>query len=353
MRSPDLKDDRHVVRRRQTTAFLRRFGDLTKKLKVCFWHKDEGKRHNTIILNMMAKYCTGPLEKLELVCCKTLDIITDATSLFRNDKELILNDSEAIDSSVLLNAKELIRFGLDENSSRDVVKFISNDYPKLRSLSLSTPFGGPPGPPEIDIANTLKRYTNLMELELVGGVAFNLTSIGECSTLQKITLWIPEWDVETYDILPVAQLDKLTALKFSSGFDEQSILKLLKTSKSFQTLKELTLPGYSGDGKELIAVFSRFINIKLLSFNFYGDLIDNVMLTALHRRKKLQISSAGIIFIGDGLIELVQNLPHLKQLHHGGIRLRYVELKISTYLRICDIYRARNGKLLIYNFDIG
>lgn len=100
---------------------------------------------DTFALNHLAVYCTctGPMNGLELYCCKTLSFfaikhnqIINAKALFRNVKQvLILTNSSAIDGGLLSDAKKLIRFELIWLYAKDVNKFLWNDYPNLRSLT--------------------------------------------------------------------------------------------------------------------------------------------------------------------------------------------------------------------------
>lgn len=101
--------------RQQAAAILRHFGDLLTKLKVTYSHSSRDKASNTFLFNMMTMYCTKTLDRMELRHCYYLqsDDIVDAKALFRNVKELILEDSPRIHAPFLSDAKELTRLTLN------------------------------------------------------------------------------------------------------------------------------------------------------------------------------------------------------------------------------------------------
>lgn len=66
IRPPDLG--------RQIAAFLRNFGDLLENLKVSFIEIEirygcKEQNMNEFVFEMIVKYCTGPLTRLELINC--------------------------------------------------------------------------------------------------------------------------------------------------------------------------------------------------------------------------------------------------------------------------------------------
>lgn len=343
-----------LAHRRQTAAILRNFGDMLTKLKITFVSMGREKFHNTCVFNAMVNYCTGELDRLELRNCKYLDRdevkVIDARELFRNVKDLVLDVSFAVNSSFLSDAKQLTRISLQWISPMNVVKYLSNDYPQLQSLTLKF-FGTS----QIDINAFLKRHRNLIEMELHGGQGYDFSSFYEyCSMLSKLTIW----NCRDSDILPIANLDKLTAFKLSIGYGGQSPINLLKTSKSSETVEELVLL-YSrrllnDDAMDLMTAFARFTNLKHLSFIFSENTTDD-LLAVLHHLTKLQVLSIGgphRSVTGNGLVDMVGHLPDLRQLTmHPGYSDTRIQLKKSTYLQISKICRTRNKKLVIYNFD--
>lgn len=341
---------------RQIGPILRNFGDLLTKVKVIFSSENDAKLYNTRVFNMMAKYCTGGLNQLELRCCQTLepDEIVDARALFRNVKDLVLIRSAAISGSFLSDAKKLTRLNLNWSSFANVVKFLANDYPKLESLSLNN---RRMDSTEIDIIEFLKRHPNLTELELSGGGVFDLSSIDECAWLRKISLC----EYEEYDISAIAKLNELTSLKLTTTDGDQLPFQLLMSSRSSESLEELELSGYwsySSDN-QMELMISRFTNLQHLSFVFSIStyVSSHHLFSGLHCPQELRALSIGgrLLWVtGDGLVELVQNLPNLEQLslhplsHHD----EHIHLRESTYLLISEICRARNQKLVIYSFDL-
>lgn len=228
-------DMKSAIPRRQAPALLRNFGDSLTELKVIFLGAPKTS-YNTVVFNLMVEHCGDRLEKLELRSCKYLhaDGIVDARPLFSNVKELILYDSNAIDGSSLSDAKELTRLTLTGFHSTNIVKFLANDYPKLRVFSLNQPKNRDD---HIDILQFLKRHPNLVELELRDGGAYNLSTIGECCPmLTNVTLW----NCENCDIRPISQLSKLVALRLATRLGE-SLFEVLATSKSAGTLQVLEI----------------------------------------------------------------------------------------------------------------
>lgn len=356
----DLSYDRYLKRRRQIGAFLRNFGDILTNVKVNFWHTHTytAKLCNTFVYNMMVKYCIGTLQRLELRNCEYLqpDKIIDSRALFRHVKELILFKSQAIIGCFLHDAKQLTRLKLQLFHFSDVNQILSNNYPRLQTLTLNQPQRRDRDD-EIDIIGFLKRHRYLNELEFVGGCGNDLSRIGKYRRLRKLTIW----NCPGCDILPIAQLNKLTTLKLSIGCGGESPRALLMASKSSQSLQELGLSGYSSYSRSvsmgLKAALPRFTNLNQLSFN-YND-VDDDLLRVLHRLESLHVLSIGAQFYSsittNGFVDLVQRLPQLEQLtlHPAPYgNLARIELLESTYLQICKIYRNRKQKLVIYNFDI-
>lgn len=344
----DLISCRH---RQQTAAVLRNFGDFCPHLKVTFHDGDAGSFHNTIVFNLLVKYCGETLEQLELTDCNHLQLqpneINDGKQLFRNIKELILDNSSAIDSRFLSDAKQLTQFYLFRFYATKVVKYLSNEYPRLQKLILDNnllSWG------KIKIVKFLKRYPKLIELELNGSGKYDFSSIDQCQWLRELNIW----DCQDLDYSTIAQLDQLTAFRISVESGEPSVMEVLKTSKSSQSIEELQVFLVWVDGKELLTVFLRFINLKQLSFGFVNDVDDHLLLD-LHCLKNLRVLSVGgtrLSLTSDGLVELVQQLPDLEQLSVFAYYDQYMELMESTYLSICNICRTRNRKLEIYNFDL-
>lgn len=346
-----------VAQRRHTAAILRHFGDMLTKVKVIFWDGDKAHLYNTLAFNLMAKYCTGPLESLHLVDCKILqsDAITDGRMLFRDVKELYLDDAGAVEGSLLADTNELKSLELNLFSSTNVIKYLSNDYPHLESLTLNNRQSDRS---EIDIVPFLKRHPDLIELELSGGGKYDFSAISGYPCLKKLTIS----DCGNSNLLPIAQLNNLATLKLTIMVGNGSAIGLLKTLKSSQSLEALELSGaglkrYSyGDRTELMATLLRFTNLKRLSFKSLE--MDDDLSTCLHRARSLRVLSIGgprlfITITSGGLVDLVQNLPNLEQLslHPLFNGTQHPKFSETTYLRICEIYRKRNKKLSMFDFD--
>lgn len=223
----------YVRRRQQTAAILRNFGDMLTNLKVIFWYSEAGRLHNTFIFDMMVRYCTGPLNRMCLINCgKYLqpDKVNDATSLFRNVKELILDNSFAVESRFLCDAAELTRLTLRMMSFKRVNAFLSNDYPKLQSLAVNKRYTDSRAVKKRDISPFWKRHPHLLELELSGSGVYDMSSIGECVMLRKLYIW-DYYYCEGRDLSPMAQLANLTSLTLQLTTDSRrhsSIAALLQ-----------------------------------------------------------------------------------------------------------------------------
>lgn len=125
---------------------------------------------------------------------------------------------------------------------------------------------------------------------------------------------------------------------------------------SSQSLEELVLDALPPDDVDEIRVMNglvRFTNLKDLSFRFDKGLNDDLPAYS-HRLQKLRFLTirASLFNTGDGLVNLVHHLPHLERLSlHTALSGKRVLLQTSTYSRFCGIYRSRNQKFVIYNFD--
>lgn len=358
-------DINSVARRRQASSILQNFGDLVTTVKVIFYHKNHPNFYNISVYNLMLKYCTGTLNKLELNNCKILQPgkIADATALFRNTKELVVYNSPAIDSSFLSAAPELTRLSLNGFLPTRAVTFLANQYPQLEALTLNNSEDW-----KWDIMNIndfLKRQPRLIELKLEGGGFYDMSKIHEWRQLRKLSFFIGN----KCSVQGIAELDQLTSLELTHGFRffEHSPLPFLNQLRSTQSLENLVLIGSSQTrtdamddsrktGEQLMNTLERFPNLKYLSIKVFGYFTDDLIPRFQHLQKLrvLSISWFQPGISSDGLINLVRQLPDLEQLalHRPTSRdNRRLELMESTYLRICEIYQNRNQKLVIYNFD--
>lgn len=106
------------------------------------------------------------------------------------------------------------------------------------------------------------------------------------------------------------------------------------------------------DRNKLVTIILRFTNLTQLSFKLIAD--NDEVLRDLQRQTKLRLLSIGgpVSITSDGLVDLVRNLPDLQQLtlHHDSF-YECIQMQTSTYFRICNIYEARNQKLVIYVLD--
>lgn len=280
-----LKKNQYIARRRKTVAILRNFGDLLTNLKFTFCPSYGMETSNSFAFNLMVKYCTGSLERLELQNLGALhrDEIVDARSRlwFGNVKELILDDSAGIDGNFLSYAKKLTRLDLICHPSKDVVKFLLKDYPQLQSLTLHLD-----GRANVDAVTFLKRHPNLTELELLGGGVYDLLSIGECLWLRKLSIW----NCQKCNIAPIAQLDKLTSLELSTRFGPGAIMEVFRTSRSSESLEELVFAG----GMRHPRSAERFINLRYLSMVLtFADINDDFLLD-IPRLEELRTLSIAI-----------------------------------------------------------
>lgn len=183
-------------------------------------------------------------------------------------------------------------------------------------------------------------HPNLFELKLRHGKY----GFGECRSLRKLTMK----DCDCGDYFRIAQLENLTSLKLS---EDDSLIEMLQTSKSSETLEEFEHFEFVDDPKKLIAALRRFTNLK--RFSLRSTDFDDNLLSEIPRLRKLRVLTIGGLLIdltSDGLIDMVQRLPDLEQLslvHCNSDNC--IHLKEATYLRFCEIYRARNKKLVIAN----
>lgn len=332
--SLDFAENKNI-RRRQMAAILRNFGDSMTKLNVIF-NPSANDSWNTHLYNLMVMYCAGTLETIELKWCQHLqpDDIIDATSLFRNVKEVILETFDewyAVDSAFLSGAKQLTTLTLKGFDSCQAYDYLSNDYRKLQSLTL---------------AGLDECSDDLMSL------------LGEFPKLRKLSIY----DCEYYSLKSLAQLNKLTALKLSvnGGYgygDNRSLIEFLNTSNASQSLEELKLFVNLKDkhASSLMNSLGRFRNLKHLALTLNESKLNDNLLTVLHQLQNLCVLSlsGSISITSGGLIHLVRHLPHLERLSVDyRIENKRMQLQKSTFLQINEIYRTRNQKLIIYNFDI-
>lgn len=383
----DVTEDK-VKHHQQIAAILRNFGDLLTNVKVRFLTCTSAKPYNTFIFNSMVKYCTGPMDRLEIDYCNGLHVtnIINGTALFRNVKELILTKckSSAVQSHFLADAKQMTRFSVHCFHAIDINSFLVNNYRKLQSLSLTLSslshhyWLRDSIAIDIDIADFMMRHSTLTELELCQGGKYDLSSINEhCPMLSKLTIE----NCEVIEISPIAELANLTVLKLSIDyFDVKILIEVFRALKSAHSLEDLALGEYLDYQMELVTALGRFPNLNQLSIRFNQDLDDDLLLQ-FQRWTKLRALSIGGKSIesitGNGLVKLVRHLPGLERLsvhpkpmrglcisrkrfshtNAGGYSFAHYEeyiimqLRKSTLLRIGKIYHSRNQKLTIRNYD--
>lgn len=109
------------------------------------------------------------------------------------------------------------------------------------------------------------------------------------------------------------------------------------------------------DGFEVVAS-NMMLKVLWLATD-HIDLSDSAILR-LPRLEKLQsLTMVGptISMTNDGLVALVRRLPALEQLqiapNSSNEGYERIKLRKQTYFRICEIYRDRNHKLVIRNYD--
>lgn len=143
-------------------------------------------------------------------------------------------------------------------------------------------------------------------------------------------------------------------MKLSNRYDDRSITELLKESQSFESLEELVLSDDQFDiAEDLFIAVLRYTNLKAFSFTSTDDINDDLLNVLCHLTELRVLSVGGFLDVTtDGLVNLIRHLPQLEQLSlHCDYYSEYVQLKESTYLRIYEIFHARNKKLVIFNFD--
>lgn len=339
--------NRCLARRRQINGIFRNFGDLSTKLRVNFMNPAK-KFYNTRVFNSMVMYCCGPLEVLELRNCKNLESekTIDARALFRNVKKLILYRSTAVKGFFLSEATEMKTLSLTGYYSMEVAELLHNDYPNLQSLTVAESFG----PDQLQTNDNLKHHQNLVELELSSGCIYVLSLVRKSQRLRRLSVW----NCESWETAPIVRLDNLIALKLSTDVGGRLPMELLKRSMSSESLEELILSGYMDLGMDLVTVLLSFSNMKRLSIPINGAIIYDDLLSGFHRMGELRVLSIGgrMSITDDGLVDLVQRLPHLEQLSlHPDCYNKYMQLRKSTYLRVYEICQTRTQKLMICNYD--
>lgn len=351
-----------IAERRQTSAILRNFGDLIARLEIISSHMKD----STFTLNMMSKYCTGVLEKLKLSNFYHIqqNQIVDAKPLFRNVHHLILYASSGISGSFLSEAKKLNRLELNELYSTNILHIVSNNYPQLRSLILNCS-GSQENPNKIFLIDFFERHPTLIELDLCDNNVYDVSWIGECQWLRKLSIRIR--DCLKFPILPIAQLVNLTTLKLSTSRNAESVLKILQTTRSAGTLEELVISSVYGlYGRRFMACVGRFIRLKYLSMSVILLPVDEDAYTSsesdeedeewMHPMRDYEIRQFVNSVEDDRLVDLVRNLPHLGQLalfsKSEPDLNKHIQLKQSTLLRIREICENRNQKLVFSNYDV-
>lgn len=109
-------------------------------------------------------------------------------------------------------------------------------------------------------------------------------------------------------------------------------------------------------GMEVVSAVGQFINLRRFSMASPA-IINDELLSNIPRLELRDLSITGnkLLPTGNGLLDLVQRLPQLDKLSLypvGCFDNARIELLESTYSQVCQIYRNRNQKLVIYNFDI-
>lgn len=334
LRRGNQQRNRFITRRRKAAAILRIFGASLRILKVTFCCSTKTKLCNIRIFNMMVMYCTGGLDQLELIEFSTTADnsreIINPTALFRNVKQLTLDYAYGVEATFLSDAKQLTRLKLIGFDCEDVPALLSNDYPRLRSLTMTQNKSDGWKRHQININNYLKQYPQLIEFELDDGILYDFSSICKsCPMLSKLSI-----SSQTYNemaILHLDQLTQLTALKLEAPLPRDSLFKFLNESKSSQSLEELELTAVLDDTRlEVMAALPRFNNLKNLSI-FLPSPPPSAM-------------------IDYDLVDLVRQLSHLEWLRLRAMKNRGLLVEQRTYLQICQIYYERNQKLMISGY---
>lgn len=339
---------------RQIPAILRNFGDLLTKLNVSFRYTDQrvSDRIRTLVFNCLVTYCTEPLDRLQLTGCRNfhLDKINNATRLFRKVRELYLSDSDAINIACLTDLWRLIKLTIDRPPT---IKYLSIDYPVLKSFTLTRALGDEVLTDHSAVGEFLERHDQLTEIEIDTTDYCDLTQIGSMPVLRKLSIQDPYSIKIEENIMPLTNLSKLTTLTLYVDGDEQ-MPAFLKSLKSKHSLVELDLWSecWSGDELEFMKALSRYTRLRKLYFSV--DTLAGNLLLNLHGLKNLRTLSMRhlrVMITSDDLVNLIRQLPHLVELILLPLDTMDVRLRRTTYLRICEIYRSRSAKLVICNFE--
>lgn len=312
-------------RHRAKLATFRIFGDLFTKLKVSFSFIDINMR----AFNSIVMYCSRTLEGLELNDCRCVSLYTfiDATALYQNLKELSL-----------------------EGWATDFMKFLSHDYPKLRTLKLDSSCDD-----DVNVngmANFMKRHTNLIEINLRHCRAVDISWIVELPQLRSLKYHHRRQS--TVNLQPITLFENLKTLIIQNEIVQ--VEEFLEKSMSYQSLETLAFScskSYMVEiEKRFMLALMRFTNLQYLRIQTYIH-FDDINLAHFHQLEKLrELNITGNFAItGNGLVNLVLHLPLLELLclDAGGGEYKRIQLLKSTLSRIGGICRGRNQKLKIWN----
>lgn len=352
----DIGINDFAAKRQELLSIFRNFGDLLTDLQVCFSrHHSDRSSFNTRVYNSMVMYCTGKINRLELNWCGTLqlDQIVDAAALFRNVKELtvLLYSSKGSESCFVSDTSQITKLNLRMFHSTEIVNYLSRDYPQLESLTLDTVFKLNLDLQEIK--KVLKRHPNINELHLNRCPFPDLSLVDELPELRQLSI-----SDASYDTLePVARLDKLQQLSFAIDNEDEALIDFCNTSKSTQSLEDLSLKVYLFDRDRFLIGLTRFTNLKYLSIHSCEcdyQRFDDSFLRYLHSLTKLRsLSIDGLLYYirSNGLVDLVQQLPDLERLVLNNRAFhKWIYLKESTFEQIREIYQTRRQRLIIYNY---
>lgn len=334
----------------QVSASLRHFGDMVTNLEILVdetRETDENDARNTTIYNSMVGYCTPHiLQKLEMRGMPYLPPgeVLDAGPLLRGLKELVLETSDVIDSALLSDAQLT---SLTLLGPMDYAKYLTNDYRQLQIFTMEH-FRKECDPTLV--SEFLARHMHLTEIKLYRSGYNDPVVIGAMRDLTK--LYIEE--IQYNEIMPMAKLDKLNALQLCVAAGRQ-MPEFLNASMSWRTLEELELSQsiQPGDEAWFMSGIARFTHLKRLVIN-YGVTFDDDLLAYFHNLKELRVLSIqhSLPITSDGLVKLVRNLPHLELFVLCKFSQFDELFQKSTYLEICEIYRNREQKLLVYDYNV-
>lgn len=196
------------------------------------------------------------------------------------------------------------------------------------------------------------RYPKVVKVKLCGSEGF------DCGSVNVVLPLLRDLTIETFNIEHVhgvTALASLTALRLyiDDNPGGATIINILQNSRSANILEEIVLgSGFQDEGAPRIAL-ARFTELRNTSLNFHFNLGGN-QFNQLHNFLRLRILKIRFWyadFTDDGLVNLVEHLPHLQELILHANFTSQLELSEELFERICDVCRGRTQHLVIRDYD--